>query len=85
MFLHPPCSTSSWMKYSAGLGRVSQVVVCRCSSTMKQKLVGSRRKFRDQLLIQELECADDMALVTDSVDGLQRFLQTLDACCTDMG
>lgn len=52
---------------------------------MKQKLVGSRRKFRDQLLIQELECADDMALVTDSVDGLQRFLQTLDACCTDMG
>ena len=44
--------------------------------------MGSRRKMRDHLLIQDLEYADDMALVADSIDGLERFLRILDATCT---
>ena len=49
------------------------------------ELVGGRRKCRSRLLLQDLEYADDMALVADSMDGLEHLLQTLDACCAEMG
>ena len=39
----------------------------------------------DQLFLQDLEYADDMALVADSMDGLERFLKILDVSCTEMG
>ena len=39
----------------------------------------------NQLLLQDLEYADDMALISDLMDGLEGFLQTLHSSCTEMG
>ena len=46
--------------------------------------MGSRRKMCNHLLVQDVEYADDKALVTDSMDGLEGFLQTLDSSCTQL-
>ena len=49
------------------------------------ELVGSRRKMRSSVLIQDLEYGDDMALVSDSMDALEEVLRGLDAVCSGMG
>ena len=33
----------------------------------------------------DLEYANDMAFIADSIDAFKRFLQALDSCCTVMG
>ena len=48
-------------------------------------LVGSRRKMRGSVLIQDLEYADDMALVSDSMGTLEDVLRSLDSACSGVG
>ena len=45
-------------------------------------LVGSCRKMRGSVLIQDLEYADDMALVSDSMGTLEEVLRFLDSVCS---
>ena len=49
------------------------------------ELVGSRKIMRGSVLIQDLEYADDMALVSDSMDALEEVLRSLDAVCSGVG
>ena len=49
------------------------------------ELVGSRRKMSNQLLLQDIEYAYDMALIADSMDALESFLRAVDASCTETG
>ena len=49
------------------------------------ELVGSRRKMRGSVLIQDLEYADDMALVSNSMDALEEVLRSLDFVCSGVG
>ena len=46
------------------------------------ELVGSRRKMRSSVLIQDLEYANDIALVSESMDALEEALRALDAVCS---
>ena len=48
-------------------------------------LVGSRKKMREEVSIQDLEYADDMTLVSDSMDVLEEVLRTLHTTCSGMG
>ena len=48
-------------------------------------LVGGRKKMRREVIIRDLEYADDMALVSNSMDTLEEILRTLDASCLGMG
>ena len=48
-------------------------------------LVGSRKKMRRRVNIRDLEYADDMALVSDSMDALEETLRALDVSCSGMG
>ena len=41
--------------------------------------------MRGSTLIQDLEYADDMALVSDSMDALEEVLRSLDAVCSGIG
>ena len=52
---------------------------------LDDELVGSRRKMRGSVLIQDLEYADDMALVSDSMDTLEEVLSSLDSVCSGVG
>ena len=47
-------------------------------------LVGSRKKMRHEVVIQDLEYADDMVLVSDSMGLLEELLQTLHSTCAGM-
>ena len=49
------------------------------------ELVGSRKIMRSSVLIQDLEYANDMALVSDSMDALEEALRSLDAVCSGVG
>ena len=49
------------------------------------ELVGSRKIMKGSVLIQDLEYADDMALVSDSMDALEEVLRSLDAVCSGVG
>ena len=49
------------------------------------ELVGSKRKMSGSTLIQDLEYADDMALVSDSMDALEEILKCLDGACSNLG
>lgn len=46
---------------------------------LDDELVGSWRKMRGGVLIQDLEYADKVALVSDSMDALKEVLRALDA------
>ena len=48
-------------------------------------LVGSRRKMKNQVTMSDLEYADDMALIADSMDTLEEVLSTLHITCSGMG
>jgi len=48
-------------------------------------LVGSRKKMREEVSIQDLEYADDMTLVSDSMDVLEELLRILHTTCLGMG
>ena len=47
-------------------------------------LVGNRKKMRRSVSVRDLEYADDMALVCDSMDALEDILRALDASCLGM-
>ena len=49
------------------------------------ELVGSRKKMRGSIFLQDLEYADDMALVSDSMDALEEVLRSLIAVCSGVG
>ena len=49
------------------------------------ELVGNRRKLSRELHLQDLEYADDMALVSDSMDLLEELLQAMEVSCSEMG
>ena len=48
-------------------------------------LVGNRKKLTSEVSVSDLEYADDMALVSDSYDGLTTLLESLDSKCRHMG
>ena len=41
--------------------------------------------MRGGVLIQDLEYADDMALISNSMDALEKVLRSLDAVCSSVG
>ena len=41
--------------------------------------------MRSSVLVQDLEYADDRALVSDSMDALEEVLRALDAVCSGLG
>ena len=47
--------------------------------------MGSRKKMREEVSIQDLEYADDMTLVSDSMDVLEELLRILHTTCLGMG
>ena len=49
------------------------------------ELVGNRKRMHCQTLIPDLEYADDMCLISDSMDELEEMLQDLDESCNKMG
>ena len=49
------------------------------------KLVGSRRKMVEELVLHDLEYADDMVLVSVSMDALEELLHAMEASCCEMG
>ena len=51
---------------------------------LDRELVGSRRKFRNKVQIQDLEYAGDMALHS-SMAALEEVLKSLDDLCTGVG
>ena len=48
-------------------------------------LVGSGKNMRIEVCIRDLENADNMALVGDSIDTLEEILRVFDASCLGMG
>ena len=49
------------------------------------ELVGSRKQMNCQTVISDLEYADDMCLISDSMDKLEEMLVELDESCNEMG
>ena len=47
-------------------------------------LVGSRKKLTSEVSVSDLEYADDMALISDSCEGLITLLESLDSTCHHM-
>ena len=47
--------------------------------------MGSRKKMREEVSIQDLEYADDTTLVSDFLDVLEEVLRTLHTTCSRMG
>ena len=86
MCWHPSCSTCSLMLSFAfscknphaghGLTVLYHPVA---------ELVGNRKQMNCQTLFPDLEYADDMCLISDSMDELEEMLQDLDESCNEMG
>ena len=55
------------------------------SYLLDANLVGNRKKLTSEILVSDLEYADDMALICDSYDGLTTLLESLDSKCLHMG
>ena len=49
------------------------------------ELVGSRRKMSRELPLHNFEQADDMALISDSMDMLEEVLRAMEVSCSEMG
>ena len=48
------------------------------------ELVGSRKKMSCELILQDLEYADDMALFSDSMDLLEELMLAMEVSCSEM-
>ena len=48
-------------------------------------MAGNRKQINCQTLIPDLEYADDMCLISDSMDELEEMLSDLDESCNEMG
>ena len=48
-------------------------------------LVGSIKKMNGCVMIQDLEYADDMLLISDNMDELEMMLQDMNESCSEMG
>ena len=46
------------------------------------ELVESRKKMSSELILQDLEYADDMALISDSMDLLEELMQAMEVSCS---
>ena len=55
------------------------------SYLLDANLVGNRKKLTSEISVSDLEYADDMALISDSYDGLTTLLESLDSKCRHMG
>ena len=53
--------------------------------SQEAELVGSRKKMSNELSLQDLEYADDMALISDSMDLLEELMQAMEVSCSEMG
>ena len=53
--------------------------------SQEAELVGSRKKMSSELSLQHLEYADDMALISDSMDLLEELMQAMEVSCSVMG
>ena len=53
--------------------------------SQEAELVGSRKKMSSELSLQHLEYADDMALISDSMDLLEELMQAMEVSCSEMG
>ena len=51
----------------------------------EQKLVGGRKKFTNELLLNNMAYADDMVLLADSKSDLEEMLRSFDSTCSSMG
>ena len=49
------------------------------------KLVGNRKRLQSEILVTDLDYADDMAIVADSWDDLEAMLTTLAIHCHNLG
>ena len=49
------------------------------------QLAGSQKKMSSELILQDLEYADDMALISDSMDLLEELMQAMEVSCSEMG
>ena len=49
------------------------------------ELVGSRKKMSSELILQNLEYADDITLFSDSMDLLEELMQAMEVSCSEMG
>ena len=47
--------------------------------------MGSRKKMSSELILQDLEYVDDMALFSDSMDLLEELMQAMEVSCSEMG
>ena len=57
----------------------------RMTSLLDAQLAGNCRKLQLETLVQDLEYADDMALLADSWDALEAMLTSLSTHCQDFG
>ena len=48
-------------------------------------LVGNRKKLTSEVSVSDVEYTDDMALISDSYDGLTTLLESLDFKCRHVG
>ena len=48
------------------------------------ELVGNRQKMHGELPLHDLEYADDVALISDSMDALEEVMQALEIGCSEM-
>ena len=53
--------------------------------SQEAELVGSRKKMSSELSLQDLDYADDMALISDSMDLLEELMQIMKVSCSEMG
>ena len=47
--------------------------------------MASRKKMSSELILQDLENANDMALISDSMDLLEELMQAMEVSCSEMG
>ena len=52
---------------------------------LDDELVGSRKKMRGSVVIQDLVYADNMVVICGSMDALEEVLRSLEAVCSGVG
>jgi hypothetical protein len=58
---------------------------CKVLYNIGDLLVGSKKKMKNEVDINDLEYADDIAIISDSMDTLEEIKGTLHAVCSGMG
>ena len=56
-----------------------------CTTLVNKKLVGGRKKFTNEHLLNNMAYADDMVLLADSKSDLEELLRSFDSTCSTMG